>query len=210
MQSLDNSTFKNMLAKAICDDSDDEEDNSQICLITHEKLTESSVKLCCGHSFNYYPLFKEVFKQKKTHQSYETTRLKVYQFKCPYCRTLQDGVLPYKPDIVIEHIFTVNSPSSKVIKNNVCKYTFKSGKRKNQNCNKMCYGEYCPGHAKMIERSKNKKSNVVDKEKRCLALTKKGTQCSRNKKLSCNFCAQHEKNQNCKVVPQQTLNVVTI
>ena len=32
--------------------------NNKKCLITGEPLTEHSIKLNCGHEFNYIPLFK--------------------------------------------------------------------------------------------------------------------------------------------------------
>ena len=39
--------------------------NSNKCLIYHHELTDNYITLKCGHSFNYVPLYKEVFSQKK-------------------------------------------------------------------------------------------------------------------------------------------------
>ena len=37
-----------------------------ICLISNEELTDNFVKLNCGHSFNYLPLYKDLVNQKQT------------------------------------------------------------------------------------------------------------------------------------------------
>ena len=39
---------------------------NNMCLLSHEKLNDNNIKLQCNHSFNEYPLFKEIFSQKKT------------------------------------------------------------------------------------------------------------------------------------------------
>ena len=38
--------------------------NDNICLISGELLKEYSVKLECGHTFNYDEIFNEVYQQK--------------------------------------------------------------------------------------------------------------------------------------------------
>ena len=53
---------------------------------------------------------------------------------------------------------------------NKCPYVFKSGKRKNQPCNKPCSFEYCKQHLKSLEKRKNTNHNV----KCCEAITKSG------------------------------------
>lgn len=63
------------------------------CLISGEPLTET-VELTCGHKFNYEPLFKEVFNQKlNPNFKNDVLRLKVNEFKCPYCRKVQPTLL---------------------------------------------------------------------------------------------------------------------
>ena len=63
------------------------------CLISGEPLVET-VELTCGHKFNYGPLFKEVFNQK-INPSFknDVVRLKVNEYKCPYCRKIQTELL---------------------------------------------------------------------------------------------------------------------
>ena len=45
--------------------------------------------------------------------------------KCPYCRTIYDGILPYVNIEGVKRIKYVNSPINKCIKLNKCKYVFK-------------------------------------------------------------------------------------
>ena len=65
----------------------DKQSQDDICLITNEPLNNTKIKLFCGHSFNFKPLFKEVRMQKCVANHKETQRLGKYEFKCPYCRT---------------------------------------------------------------------------------------------------------------------------
>ena len=39
--------------------------NNNLCLISYEKLTDNSITLDCKHSFNYYPLYQEIYNQKR-------------------------------------------------------------------------------------------------------------------------------------------------
>ena len=43
--------------------SDDEEES--MCLISYLPFDENVIRLTCGHSFNYLPLYREIVKQKK-------------------------------------------------------------------------------------------------------------------------------------------------
>lgn len=85
--------------KEINADSDDElnNDNTNICLITYQPLQQDSVKLQCGHTFNYDAIFSDAFNQKKKFKSLEVHRLKDLQLRCPYCRNVQDELLPHYP-----------------------------------------------------------------------------------------------------------------
>jgi hypothetical protein len=90
--------------KEINADSDDESitDNNDICLITYQPLQSDFVKLQCGHRFNYDAIFSDAFNQKKKFKSLEVHRLKDLQLRCPYCRNVQDELLPHyagKPSI---------------------------------------------------------------------------------------------------------------
>jgi len=192
-----------------------EKENSyeNICLITNETLTKQCIKLQCKHSFNYEPLLNEICKQKlnylkgkKYSNNLETQKLTKYQIKCPYCRTIQNGVLPHiKSQPKIKY---VNWPKAQALKLNKCPYIFKSGKRKQQPCNKCCSFEYCKQHLNLLEKRNNKTKNQNKTEcVKCSALTKKGTQCTRKRVSSLrSFCLQHEKLlKNKKLIPGITI-----
>ena len=88
-------------------DTQGEENNVNICCITNEPLTSTSVKLECGHMFNYDPLYKEITQQKFVFKTYnysdlnEIDKLKCsnekrdFYIRCPYCRNIQFNILPY-------------------------------------------------------------------------------------------------------------------
>jgi len=72
-------------------------ENTDICLISNQPLKDNCVELKCGHKFNYEPLYKDIFNYKKKFNNMETikTKLKQTQLRCPYCRNVQDELLPY-------------------------------------------------------------------------------------------------------------------
>ena len=135
-----------------------EESYDDNCLITNEPLEKSHIKLTCTHSFNYKPLLNEVCKQKinlirgkKYSNNLEIQKLTKYQMKCPYCRTIQNGILPYLASC--KKTPFVNWPEKYSLKLNKCPYVFKSGKRKNQMCSAKCNlkhnnNYYCKRHFK--------------------------------------------------------------
>ena len=136
-------------------------------------------------------IFNE-FKRQKCFSKLETCKLKKYQVKCPYCRTIQNGVLFHK-----EHypkIDGVNWPESKFCKSRRCKAIIKSGKRKGQACGKPCYMEFCNRH-----NNKNiKSSNVIT----CTAVLKSGKRkgllcgcmCKTAETKALKLCKRHNKN----------------
>lgn len=91
------------------------------CLITNEPLTHLHVTLDCGHKFNYLPLYNEVKNQKNGKNFLEVTRLQVCEVKCPYCRKINSGILPFHESLkeVAPRLHGVNSsytsPSSSPI-----------------------------------------------------------------------------------------------
>jgi hypothetical protein len=90
-------------------DKDDEYDDC--CLITGEKLDEKSVKLDCGHAFNYAPLFKDVLNHKQKFNVMETKlgAVQLNEIRCPYCRTKQPGVLPFHAELGFEKTNGINA-----------------------------------------------------------------------------------------------------
>ena len=67
-------------------DYDDCQPDDNICLISNQPLIDRFVKLTCGHTFNYLPLYNDIINHKAKFNSMEATsgRLKQSQIRCPY------------------------------------------------------------------------------------------------------------------------------
>ena len=129
---------------------DNEVITEELCLISGLPLLNNSIKLQCGHSFNYIALFNEIRNQKK-YSINETTYLRQNEIKCPYCRKITPKLIPYIPYYSgVCKINGVNAPQHFCMDHKYCKWKFKSGKNKNNFCNKSGfdskYGECCLQH----------------------------------------------------------------
>ena len=138
--------------------------NDNICLITLENLTSNYITLECGHKFNYMPLYNEVIQQKTIYNNLETTILKINEIKCPYCRTINNKILPYIDMSGVRLIRGVNYPKIYRMKLHNCQWTMQSGKNKGCICNKPAFqsefGIFCEKHFKLT------KSNNIDEQLR--------------------------------------------
>jgi len=67
------------------------------CMITQLPLQEDSITLECGHRFNYDAIFNDIYNHKKRFRELETSRPKDHQLRCPYCRNIQNHLLPHYP-----------------------------------------------------------------------------------------------------------------
>lgn len=153
-----NEEFYKMLYEEL-DKEDVMDDEEDLCLISYETLKEDHIKLYCGHKFNYNELYKEVVNQKYNRPSTETQYLRNNEIKCPYCRTIQKGLLP--PNENYDLIKYVNHPLIHTMKPNNCSYVFKSGKKKGMECNKCCYNNYCTTHEKILNKQLEKVENEI-------------------------------------------------
>jgi hypothetical protein len=131
------------------------------CLITNDALTEHFVKMGCGHEFNYVPLYKEI-KFQKTCKNLEIFKLAFNEIKCPYCRKIQRGLLPFHDTLksVAPKVYGVNSIIPNVCPTNkpvltiqmvcpVCPQLLKTGINKGTPCGKHAYtntGGLCTRH----------------------------------------------------------------
>lgn len=180
-------TFNEILYKQLFEENDTDKDE-ECCLITDDTLEEDHVKLVCNHKFNYIPLYKELSNQKNRNYL-ETSKLHTNQIKCPYCRTIQDGLIPFNKRYPELKKKGVNYPPSKYFKSNKCCKILSSGKRKGQPCNIGCFSEFCKKHSKPLF------SNVKTQNK-CDAILKsgkrKGEQCLKNCKDNTK-CGIHNK-----------------
>ena len=163
--------FNNELMIALCE----KDNNKKLCLISNQPLTDDFIKLKCNHAFNYKPLFMEIVKQKKTDNRLEIQKLNKYQLKCPYCRKVQNNVLPYNEKYSSQHIMGVNWLPGQSLYTNKCESILKSGKRKGEKCNKPSLKKHCKIH-----------KNILIKTK-CAALFKSG----KNKGKHCFYTAKH-------------------
>ena len=112
--------------------------DKKICYITNEELNRTSVLLPCNHSFNYYPLYQEIIKQKCSIRN-RLNHLSLEMIECPYCRQVHNGILPYKKMQGVRRIKGVNSPKEWSLITNKCK-----------ECNEPCIDDYCSNGCKKI------------------------------------------------------------
>ena len=102
--------FKNLLDNAILSN---KQPTSDCCLISLEPLLKTSIRLSCGHAFNYSHLYEEVKRQKYNRFAYETPRLGDNQIKCPYCQTVHDYLNFLTLKLFIRVHFHLSLPCSK-------------------------------------------------------------------------------------------------
>jgi hypothetical protein len=74
--------------------SPNDDDDTNKCLITRLPLLDGFVRMECGHSFNYLPLYNELVQQQKPSIC---GYAKIGRIVCPFCRHSQQTFLPYNP-----------------------------------------------------------------------------------------------------------------
>lgn len=164
----DTNNFNNELMKMLQESYDKNNESVETCLISGEPLEENFVTLECSHKFNYKDIYNEVHKQKTQPWHSEINKVKITQLKCPYCRNIQTGLLPYREGYL--KVKYVNWPPALMMLPDTCSYIFASGKRKGQTCNKKCNGKYCVSHETIMLRREKKQ---LEKEKKKLEKQKK-------------------------------------
>tara|TARA_B100002019_G_C21238731_1_gene584252 strand:+ start:905 stop:1747 length:843 start_codon:yes stop_codon:yes gene_type:complete len=164
----DTNSFNEELMKLLQEDDDDPDNYDNKCLISNEKLEDTCISLECNHKFNYKHIYNEVYKQKTQPWHSEINKVKNTQLKCPYCRNIQTGLLPYREGY--SKVKYVNWPPSLMMLPDLCGYVFISGKRKGQTCGKKCSGKYCISHENIMLKREKKK---LEKEKKKLEKEKK-------------------------------------
>ena len=209
MVKITTSEFNQTLMEMLCYDNDSVEEN--ICLISKMPLDEDHITLCCNHTFNYSAILNEVRKQKPPicMGHLEIQKLSNQQIKCPYCRTIQNGLLPYKSGY--QKINYVNWPTNYQYLPNTCSYTFISGKRYNQACGKKCLKQYCLNHTKIMERRKKKIAKKCAQKIMAPLINKIITEKSNND--TCSYIYKKGKNKgytcSCNKIYDKTLKLCT-
>jgi len=112
--------------------SDDVDLSNNNCLITHEPLERNHITLSCNHSFNYNALYNEVIRQKTKINTLEITELKINEIKCPYCRNIQNGLLPKLPNT--PSVYGVTRPKKYCMQCYTCSWVYKTGKNVGKTC----------------------------------------------------------------------------
>lgn len=117
-------------------DSDDEIDMNNICLISKEPLTDNYITLDCNHKFNYQPLVNECKTQILYNKSYlEINKIKTGTIKCPYCRTINKQKIIYNNNYNNDFCSFFMKRLKDVKSVNRCQAILKSGKNKGELCN---------------------------------------------------------------------------
>ena len=124
------SQLKNILTQ--CEDGKGDDNlvnlhEENYCLLTKEPLHSIHVELVCGHKFNYIPLYREVIVQKTIGLSpngyYTSHSLKRNEIKCPYCRNVQDKLLPYIEYDGVKKTYGVNYPTKMSMTSQHCTHS---------------------------------------------------------------------------------------
>jgi len=133
--------------------------NNNICLITNEKIHDNYlVKLQCGHTFHYNAIFKEILYNKNTNinnKYCKQFKLQKNEIQCPYCRNIQDKLLPYREDMEMKK--WINCPK---------KYCMNMKQCGTISCKQYTNSEYCNICIKKQEQNKQ--------IKRCISIIKSG------------------------------------
>ena len=149
-------------------DKDTCENECEYCLISGMPLIEHSLTLGCKHSFNYVPLFKYMKNYREKFSQLESKKINTDEIKCPYCRTIQKGILPYYADIGVEKFHGVNwlNPDLLVVSSNHCSWCHNG-----EECNSFyLYNNihdnklYCPTHLKKMKQIKKKNDKLQAQE----------------------------------------------
>tara|TARA_Y100000816_G_scaffold287901_1_gene271473 strand:+ start:12 stop:509 length:498 start_codon:yes stop_codon:yes gene_type:complete len=130
-----------------------------ICLISFEPLDSSHITLSCNHKFNYQHIFNDAVKQKYHINKYKTSILKTNELRCPYCRNIQNKIIPYRNiENCDKKIYGINYPKKFCMSKNIqCSYIFKKGKNKGMQCSKFSDYTFCNLHNKQ----NNKQNNIL-------------------------------------------------
>ena len=176
-----NTNFTQILITELCKDNTSKCEN--VCLISNDPLEKNHITLTCNHHFNYNDIFEEVCRQKKKRNTLEIDTVGTWPLKCPYCRNMQDGILPYI--YKYKRVLNVNWPPNQSYSKKYCEYVLKSGKRKGASCQIKCLNQFCYRH--------EKKKNII--KKICKAILKtgkrKGQTCSYSSSGASDFCKIH-------------------
>jgi len=145
-------TNKEVFMKFLIDTNDTNEtnetnDTKEKCLISNELLDNNSITLQCNHKFNFLELYNEVVEQK-TKKLLDNSKLRLNEIKCPYCRSINNKIMPYFKYYENKMIKGVNSPPDLCIQLYECTYIDKASKKCGKNACITKNGALCNNHFK--------------------------------------------------------------
>jgi len=147
-----------------------------LCLISNMPLTENFVQMKCGHKFNYIPLYNDILNHKKKFNIMEHQSLKNIEIRCPYCRKVQQELLPYHKYPGVKEVHGVNYFDPTVVLKNQCaccnhnNMSFITGKCEYE---MMEEGEECPNTSVLLLEQNKKYYCLYHKYKMSNDLAKK-------------------------------------
>lgn len=147
------------LFKSLLENTYEDQEDVERCLITKEPLLEDYVQLPCGHKFNYHALCKSLI------YLYNCERFRPFFKNCPYCRTTYTGTIAYRQYEDIPKIHGVNWPPKRNFTTNQCK---------NSKCKKSIIYEYPIGSTNYYCINHYKKALQNDTKEKCKCILKSG------------------------------------
>ena len=171
------------------------EKDSSCCLISGNALDYTAVTLPCGHSFNYYDLYRDVCMQKSwSINNLSNNPLKYNEMRCPYCRYKYDKLLPFCKLDNVKCVYGVTTKKRRTfLPLFECQHCFSYGNKKGKQCKKL-YTPQPSGIKRCVTHAKCKSATVVNqKQSICSAQLvsgkRKGELCGA--KCSGEFCKRH-------------------
>jgi hypothetical protein len=137
-------------------------------------------------------LYNEICEQKTKNNPLEIVKLHFNQMKCPYCRTITNGLLPYQNINGVKRKYGVNYPLKQCLPTYKCEWVYKNGNLIGEKCNQIAglYNNhfYCNKHMYFI-----KSQNKIEKcDSILISGKRKGQRCG-CKSFKDNKCKRHLK-----------------
>jgi hypothetical protein len=145
-----NINFYDELYKSLDDKNDNKCEKTETCLITNAPLKENYITLGCNHKFNYDAIYNDIFCHKKKYNNMERCSVKQKELRCPYCRTIHNGLLPF-----VKGYPKVHGVNFYDEHNDVCKHNYN-------------YLEYSKGVCCYVPPTSNTTDDIFDSPPKCI------------------------------------------
>lgn len=195
--------------KLLSDIENDDEKEDELCMITKNNLTDTHIVLDCNHKFNYLPLLKDMYTRMYLSHEVKCLRgfpLNVNKIECPYCRRINNRILPFLKEEYDVKIYGLNS----LVKDDVIQEInipfYDIYKCSVEDCHKYCYAGYllpfCMYHLsnkKLIKKHKEERKQqfLLENNMLCNVILKSGMRKGEKCKKQCEIggiCKRHKGN----------------